>query len=92
MRAGQWALVLLPLVLLSVLAYAAKFIDRGRLKEINHRLLLGRWIHPRDLKPLVDIPRMTEIARRAKAGQTVFAKYLGLTNKYLPATSAKKKV
>ena len=54
LRRAPWRLLLLPLVLLSVLAYAAKIIDRGRLKEINHRLLLGRWIHPTDLKPLVD--------------------------------------
>ena len=54
LRRAPWRLLLLPLVLLSVLAYALKIIDRGRLKEINHRLLLGRWIHPKDLKPLVD--------------------------------------
>jgi HAD superfamily hydrolase (TIGR01490 family) len=54
MRRAPWRLLLLPLVVVSVLAYAVKIIDRGKLKEINHRLLLGRWIHPRDLKPLVD--------------------------------------
>ena len=54
LRRSQWRLLLLPLVALSMLAYVAKIIDRGRLKEINHRLLIGRWIHPRDLKPLVD--------------------------------------
>jgi HAD superfamily phosphoserine phosphatase-like hydrolase len=37
-----------------MLAYGARLMDRGRLKEINHRLLLGGSIHPRDLKPLVD--------------------------------------
>ena len=31
-----------------------KLIDRGRLKEINHRLLLGHNRHPGELKPLVD--------------------------------------
>ena len=31
-----------------------KLIDRGRLKEINHRLLLGHKRHPHELKPLVD--------------------------------------
>jgi HAD superfamily hydrolase (TIGR01490 family) len=54
MRRAPWRLLLLPLVVVSVLAYAVKIIDRGKLKEINHRLLLGRWIHPRDLKTLVD--------------------------------------
>ena len=53
MRRQQWRLVLLPFVILSMLAYVARLIDRGRLKEINHRLLLGH-VHPRDLKPLVE--------------------------------------
>ena len=54
LRRAPWRLLLLPLVAVSVLAYGLKIIDRGKLKEINHRLLLGRWIHPKDLKPLVD--------------------------------------
>ena len=53
-RRAPWRLVLLPLVALSMLAYVLKAIDRGRLKEINHRLLLGSHRHPRELKPLVD--------------------------------------
>ncbi len=53
-RRAPWRLLLLPLVLLSMLAYLAKLIDRARLKEINHRLLLGGKIHPRDLQPLVE--------------------------------------
>ena len=43
-----------------MLAYVLKLIDRARLKEINHRLLLGRWIHPKDLKPLVDSVRAAQ--------------------------------
>jgi HAD superfamily hydrolase (TIGR01490 family) len=54
LRRAPWRLLSLPLVLLSMLAYALRLIDRGRLKEINHRLLLGGMIHPRDLAPLVD--------------------------------------
>ena len=54
LRRAPWRLLLTPLVAASMLAYLVKLIDRARLKEINHRLLLGRWIHPRDLKPLVD--------------------------------------
>ena len=54
MRRAPWRLVLLPAVLLSMLAYVTKLIDRARLKEINHHLLLGRTIHPSDLKPLVE--------------------------------------
>ncbi|MCL6729984.1 HAD family hydrolase [Sphingomonas hankyongi] len=53
-RRAPWRLLFLPLVALSMLAYVGRLIDRARLKEINHRLLLGHRIHPRDLKPLVD--------------------------------------
>ena len=53
-RRAPWRLVLLPAVILSMLAYVAKLIDRGRLKEINHRLLLGHNRHPSELKPLVE--------------------------------------
>jgi HAD superfamily hydrolase (TIGR01490 family) len=53
-RRAPWRLLLLPVVAGSVIAYAARLIDRARLKEINHHLLLGRTIHPRDLMPLVE--------------------------------------
>ncbi|MGH6659551.1 MAG: HAD family hydrolase [Sphingomicrobium sp.] len=52
-RHAPWRLAFVPLVAGSMLAYLAKLIDRGRLKQINHALLLGRSIHPRDLRPLV---------------------------------------
>ena len=68
LRRAPWRLLLLPIVLLSMLAYLARFIDRGRLKEINHRLLLGRWIHPRDLKPLVDSFADATVARNIRPG------------------------
>ena len=51
---APWRLLLLPLVLGSMIAYLLRLIDRGRLKEINHRLLIGGRIHPRELRPLVD--------------------------------------
>jgi HAD superfamily hydrolase (TIGR01490 family) len=54
LRRAPWRLLLLPLVLLSMLAYVARLIDRGELKEINHRLLLGHKVHPTELKPLVE--------------------------------------
>ena len=53
-RRARWRLIFLPLVALSMLAYATRLIDRARLKEINHRLLLGGKVHPSQLKPLVD--------------------------------------
>ena len=54
MRRAPWRLLLLPLVVASMLAYVVKLIDRGRLKEINHRLLLGHDRHPSELRPLVE--------------------------------------
>jgi HAD superfamily hydrolase (TIGR01490 family) len=53
-RRAPWRLLFLPFVILSMLAYVLKLIDRGRLKEINHRLLLGHKRHPHELKPLVE--------------------------------------
>jgi HAD superfamily hydrolase (TIGR01490 family) len=54
LQRAPWRLLLLPIVTLSMLAYVAKLIDRGRLKEINHRVLLGNGRHPAELKPLVE--------------------------------------
>jgi HAD superfamily hydrolase (TIGR01490 family) len=51
---APWRLVFLPFVILSMLAYVLKLIDRGRLKEINHRLLLGGVTDQHVLEPLVD--------------------------------------
>src|SRR3954451_16639638 len=53
-RRAPWRLLFLPLVLLSMLAYLLRLLDRARLKEINHRLLLGAKIHSAQLKPLVE--------------------------------------
>ena len=54
MKRAPWRLILLPFVVGSMLAYVLKLIDRGRLKEINHRLLLGHRRHPHELRPLVE--------------------------------------
>ncbi len=40
-RLAPWRALLAPLALLTTLAYALKLIDRGRLKELNYRLLVG---------------------------------------------------
>jgi HAD superfamily hydrolase (TIGR01490 family) len=68
LRRAPWRLLFLPLVVLSVILYAVRIIDRGRLKEFNHQLLLGRWIHPKDLKPLVDSFADSTVARNVRAG------------------------
>jgi HAD superfamily phosphoserine phosphatase-like hydrolase len=51
---APWRLVLLPIVLLSMLAYALKLIDRGRLKEFNYGLLIGRGVSPERLEPVIE--------------------------------------
>ena len=68
LRRAPWRLLLLPIVILSMLAYGLKLIDRGRLKEINHRLLLGSKLHPAQLKPLVDSFAKKVLARNVRPG------------------------
>jgi len=68
LRRAPWRLLFLPLVLLSMLAYVARLIDRARLKEINHALLLGSKIHPRDLKPLVESFAEKQLATNIRPG------------------------
>jgi HAD superfamily hydrolase (TIGR01490 family) len=53
-RRSPWRLLLMPLVLLALLAYAVRLIDRARLKEINQRLLIGRRAPMAELRPLVE--------------------------------------
>ena len=68
LRRAPWRLILLPVVVLSMLAYLLKLIDRGRLKEINHRLLLGRRRHPHELRPLVDSFAERTVAANIRPG------------------------
>ena len=65
---APWRLIFVPLVILSMLAYVARLIDRGELKEINHRLLLGGRIHPRELQPLVDSFADKQLATNIRQG------------------------
>jgi HAD superfamily hydrolase (TIGR01490 family) len=67
-RRAPWRLLLLPVVVLSMLAYVLRLIDRAKLKEINHRLMLGRTIHPRELKPLVEGFADKQIATNIRPG------------------------
>jgi HAD superfamily hydrolase (TIGR01490 family) len=53
-RLAPWRLALLPLAGLLGLAYALKLIDRGKLKELNYRLLIGRRIPPDRLAAAVE--------------------------------------
>jgi HAD superfamily hydrolase (TIGR01490 family) len=51
-RLAPWRAVLAPLVILTTLAYLAGLIDRGRLKELNFSLLVGR-VAPERLERIV---------------------------------------
>jgi len=68
LRRAPWRLLLLPFVIASMLAYVAKLIDSGRLKEINHHLLLGSERHPAELKPLVESFAEATLARNIRPG------------------------
>ena len=68
LQRAPWRLLFLPVVALSMLLYLARIIDRGRLKEINHALLLGRSIHPDDLMPLVNGFANRTIAHKIRPG------------------------
>lgn len=65
---APWRLAFLPLVVLSMLAYVLKLIDRGRLKEINHRLLLGGETDQHVLEPLVASFAARTVARNVRPG------------------------
>lgn len=67
-RRAPWRLLLLPLVALSILAYVLRLIDRAKLKEINHRLLLGAKIHPQELRPLVESFADKQLAGNIRPG------------------------
>ena len=53
-RRQPWRLALTPFAAASMLAYVARVIDRSRLKEINHALMLGRHLGAHQLAPLVE--------------------------------------
>lgn len=67
-RRAPWRLLFVPFVVLSMLAYVLRLIDRAKLKEINHHLLLGNRIHPRDLRPLVESFADAQLATNIRPG------------------------
>ena len=54
LRLAPWRLALLPLVLLTLAGYGLRLIDRGRLKELNYTLLIGRAVAPERLEPAIE--------------------------------------
>lgn len=67
-RLAPWRLMLLPFVKLSMLAYVLKLIGRGRLKEINYGLLIGRGIAPERLEPVIESFADRQIAHNIMPG------------------------
>jgi HAD superfamily hydrolase (TIGR01490 family) len=65
---APWRLAFVPLVALSMLAYVARLIDRGKLKEVNHFLLLGGTIHARALGSLVESFAEKQVATNIRPG------------------------
>jgi HAD superfamily phosphoserine phosphatase-like hydrolase len=61
LRLAPWRVLLVPLMLVPLLAYGCKWIDRGRLKELNLQLMLGSQING---------TRLAEVAR-GFAGRTL---------------------
>lgn len=53
-RLAPWRLALAPVVVVLMLAYVAGLIDRGRLKEVNYRLLVGRGVPPERLDAVIE--------------------------------------
>ena len=67
-RRAPWRLLLLPFVALSLLAYALRLIDRARLKEVNHHLLLGNKVHMSALRPLIESFADRQVATNIRPG------------------------
>jgi len=68
LRGAPWRLLFMPIVAMSMAAYVLRLIDRAKLKEVNHHLLLGARIHPRELQPLVESFADAQIATNIRPG------------------------
>jgi HAD superfamily hydrolase (TIGR01490 family) len=60
---APWRLALLPAVGAVALAYLAKWIDRGRLKQVAQRLMLGRALAPAEIERVAESFADTEAER-----------------------------
>jgi HAD superfamily hydrolase (TIGR01490 family) len=66
-RIAPWRLAFLPLSALAMLCYVLRLIDRKRLKEINHALLLGK-VHGDALMPVANSFATRTVARNLLPG------------------------
>jgi HAD superfamily hydrolase (TIGR01490 family) len=67
-RRAPWRLLLLPIVLVPLAGYGLRLMDRGRLKEIMHHLLLGARVDPRELAPVVGSFADEQVATNIRPG------------------------
>ena len=67
-RRAPLRLLLIPFVLVSMLAYVVRLIDRARLKEMSHHLLLGGRVHARHLAPLVESFAEKQVSTNIRPG------------------------
>ncbi|HYJ29316.1 MAG TPA: HAD-IB family phosphatase [Allosphingosinicella sp.] len=68
LRLAPWRMLLLPLVPLALAAFALRLIDRGRLKEWNYVLLIGRGVAPGRLDPVIESFAERQIASNIMPG------------------------
>jgi HAD superfamily hydrolase (TIGR01490 family) len=68
LRRQQWRLLFVPIVLVAMLAYAIGLFDRGGLKEICQRLLIGDRVHANELRPLADSFADATVANNVRPG------------------------
>lgn len=67
-RLAPWRLLLVPVLLGAMLAYVLKRIDRGRLKEIAHRLMIGASVSSVDLARVAESFADRTIAHNLRGG------------------------
>jgi HAD superfamily hydrolase (TIGR01490 family) len=68
LRLAPWRLVFFPAVLLAMLTYLLKGMDRGRLKEVNYNLLIGRNVPALRLEPVIESFAERQVARNIMPG------------------------
>ena len=67
-RLAPWRLLLAPLGVLATIAYLLRLLGRGRLKEINYTLLIGRGVEPKRLEPVIESFADRQVERNIMPG------------------------
>lgn len=65
---APWRLIFLPMVPLVMLAYVMRLIDRGRAKELNQALMMGRRVSRQAIHHHVERYADKVVARNIRAG------------------------